>query len=75
MRNAWFAMGFVAMSFSAMIAAPPEASAQTCGSSYSIQRGDTLSSIALRIFNDAGRWGQVYEHRDNALRIGSNPNN
>ncbi|MEM1420502.1 MAG: hypothetical protein AAF661_17440 [Pseudomonadota bacterium] len=75
MRNAWFAMGFVAMGFSAMIAAPPEASAQTCGSSYSIQRGDTLSSIALRIFNDASRWGQVYEHRDNALRIGSNPNN
>lgn len=54
--------------------APVNAFAQACGAPYTVQRGDTLSQIASTIFGDAGRWGQIYEHRDNALTIGSNPN-
>ena len=48
---------------------PPTQSSQF---SYQIQPGDTLSSIALRFYDSAGRWPELY--RANRALVGSNPN-
>ncbi|NJN17917.1 MAG: LysM peptidoglycan-binding domain-containing protein [Oscillochloris sp.] len=39
---------------------------------YVVQPGDTLSSIALRVYGNAGRWSEIY--RANSKLIGTFPN-
>lgn len=46
-------------------------SAQSCGGSYVIQRGDSLSGIAANIYRNAFRWTQVYQA--NVETIGADP--
>jgi hypothetical protein len=38
---------------------------------YTIQKGDTLSSIASKVYNNANKWKVIYEH--NFSRIGLEP--
>lgn len=38
---------------------------------YVVQPGDTLSSIAQKIYGDSSKWQQIY--RDNRRTIGNNP--
>lgn len=47
-------------------------SADTCGGVYTVQRGDSLSQIADRLYQDAGKWTAI--HTSNISEIGSNPN-
>ncbi|MEL7099607.1 MAG: transporter substrate-binding domain-containing protein [Pseudomonadota bacterium] len=54
----------------ALFAAP--ALAQTCGGTYTVQRGDSLSLIADRQYQNASMWSEI--HRNNLSRIGENPN-
>ncbi|WP_425038291.1 LysM peptidoglycan-binding domain-containing protein [Primorskyibacter sp. S187A] len=42
---------------------------QTCGGTYVVQRGDTLSGIANRLYDDAGKWTAIFQN--NARAIGS----
>jgi nucleoid-associated protein YgaU len=40
--------------------------------SYTIEAGDTLPSIALKVYGDANQWRRIYDaNRDS---IGNNPN-
>lgn len=48
------------------------AAAQTCGGSYVVQRGDTLSAIADRFYKNAGNWTAI--HNANLQVIGPKPN-
>jgi nucleoid-associated protein YgaU len=41
--------------------------------SYTIQDGDTLSSIAAKFYGDENQWNQIYEANREA--IGENPDN
>jgi nucleoid-associated protein YgaU len=41
------------------------------GRRYTVRAGDTLASIALRVYGDAGRWPQLY--RANVAAIGAAP--
>jgi polar amino acid transport system substrate-binding protein len=47
-------------------------SAESCGGVYTVQRGDSLSQIADRLYQDAGKWTAI--HTTNIDTIGSNPN-
>lgn len=47
--------------------------AQTCGGVYTVQRGDSLSIIADRLYKNAGMWTAI--HSGNSSAIGENPNN
>lgn len=42
------------------------------GSKYTVQQGDTLSSIAQKVYGDSGRWHEIYIA--NTQVIGNNPN-
>lgn len=53
----------------AAIAQP--ALAQTCGGTYVVRSGDTLSAIANRFYEDAGKWSAI--HSTNLDAIGSDP--
>lgn len=44
-------------------------SAETCGGSYRVERGDSLSLIADKLYKDAGQWTAIY--RSNIDRISS----
>ncbi len=44
----------------------------TPGSNYTVQQGDTLSSIAQQAYGDANQWQVIYNA--NTQVIGSNPN-
>lgn len=46
--------------------------ADTCGGVYTVQRGDSLSQIADRLYQDAGKWTVI--HTSNIGAIGNNPN-
>lgn len=48
-----------------------QAMAQTCGGTYRVQPGDTLSQIADKLYDDAGKWSAVFQ--SNAARIGERP--
>lgn len=48
------------------------AAAQTCGGTYVVQRGDTLSAIADRFYKNAGQWTAI--HNTNLSAIGPKPN-
>lgn len=51
------------------MAVPEQAQAQqTCGGTYVVRGGDTLSGIADRLYRDAGKWTEIF--RTNAARIG-----
>lgn len=49
------------------------ASAETCGGTYQVRSGDSLSGIADRLYKDAGKWTAIQSA--NAGAIGQNPNN
>jgi len=46
----------------------------TCGETYEVRAGDTLSRIASEAFSDSSRWIDIYDTPGNARTIGSNPN-
>ena len=46
--------------------------AQSCGGVYTVQRGDSLSLIADRQYQNVGRWSAI--HTNNISAIGENPN-
>lgn len=48
------------------------AAAQTCGGTYTVQQGDSLSVIADELYKDAGKWTAI--HTQNITAIGENPN-
>lgn len=45
---------------------------QTCGGTYTVQRGDSLSLIADKLYKNAGLWTSI--HTVNLSNIGENPN-
>ena len=47
------------------------AAAQSCGGVYTIARGDSLSRIALALYEDAGKWTAL--HQSNISDIGEDP--
>ena len=47
------------------------ATAETCGGVYTVQRGDSLSLIADRLYKDVGKWGVI--HNLNIDTIGPSP--
>ena len=49
------------------------AQAQTCGGTYSVKRGESLSIIADAQYKNAGMWTVI--HSGNLDQIGENPNN
>lgn len=48
------------------------ASAATCGGTYTVKRGDSLSEIADAMYRDAKKWSAI--HTNNIGSIGDNPN-
>ena len=46
----------------------------TPGSNYTVQQGDTLSSIAQRAYGDANQWQTIYNYPANKQVIGPDPN-
>jgi polar amino acid transport system substrate-binding protein len=48
------------------------AAAQSCGGTYTVKRGDTLSQIADANYKDARKWSAIYGN--NLKKIGDNPN-
>src|SRR5947209_16686076 len=44
----------------------------TPGSNYTVQQGDTLSSIAQQAYGDGNQWPKIYNA--NTQRIDNNPN-
>lgn len=53
---------------------PISASAQSCGETYTVRSGDTLSEIAQRVYGDAQRWSEIHTHGSNFEVIGQNAN-
>lgn len=49
------------------------AGAETCGGTYQVRPGDSLSGIADMHYKDAGKWTAIQSA--NAAEIGQNPNN
>ena len=49
----------------------PPAFSQSCGEAYRVQRGDNLSAIAWRAYQDANKWSVIYQA--NVETIGYNP--
>ncbi|MDT8329031.1 MAG: transporter substrate-binding domain-containing protein [Roseovarius sp.] len=47
------------------------ATAQTCGGVYTVERGDSLSTIADSLYKDAGMWTAI--HNANLSKIGESP--
>ncbi|MEX0302363.1 MAG: transporter substrate-binding domain-containing protein [Leisingera sp.] len=48
------------------------AAAETCGGTYTVQSGDSLSVIADKLYKDAGKWSAI--HNRNINTIGPKPN-
>ncbi|HCI08656.1 MAG TPA: hypothetical protein DE314_15085 [Sulfitobacter sp.] len=46
--------------------------AQSCGGTYVVKRGESLSLIADRQYKDVGKWTAI--HSSNLALIGENPN-
>ncbi len=42
-------------------------------SDYTVQQGDSLSSIAQEAYGDGNKWPQIYEYPQNKAKIGSDP--
>jgi tetratricopeptide (TPR) repeat protein len=47
---------------------PKPAPAQPAVQTYRVQRGDTLSSIAAKMYNDAGQWKKIYEANKSTMK-------
>ena len=58
--------------FCALVMLSAPAFAQSCGGSYKISRGDTLSGVADKFYKDARKWSAVYNA--NVSTIGDSPN-
>ena len=58
------------LALAGLIATP--LAAQTCGGTYKVQRGDSLSLIADSLYKNAGMWTAI--HSNNLAAIGDNPN-
>jgi polar amino acid transport system substrate-binding protein len=58
--------------FAFILSTGGRADAQTCGGTYTVQPGDSLSVIADRLYKNAGMWSVI--HRDNIAAIGQSPN-
>jgi nucleoid-associated protein YgaU len=41
--------------------AKPAGSSPALGFGYEVQKGDTLSKIAKRVYGDASRWNEIWE--------------
>ena len=52
--------------------AATSAAAGTCGGTYTVQSGDSLSVIADKLYKDAGKWSAI--HNRNIGTIGPKPN-
>lgn len=56
------------------------AQAQTCGGIYEVQRGDTLSQIATKLYENSGRWTLIFQANSsrmsspNVIRVGQRLN-
>lgn len=46
---------------------PQPAPAQTAATDYRVERGDTLSRIAVKMYNDSSQWNRIYEANRNIL--------
>src|SRR5215510_1975553 len=67
-------LAFVALALVALAAAgvlpPTAASAQTCGTDYTIKEGETLAQIAARVYGNPSQWTIIfYANQD---RLGTN---
>ncbi len=58
------------LGLTALVAQP--AAAETCGGVYTVKSGDSLSLIADRLYQDAGKWSVI--HSRNIKKIGPKPN-
>ncbi|WP_299150415.1 transporter substrate-binding domain-containing protein [uncultured Tateyamaria sp.] len=63
---------FLGLAAAICVASSVSAAAQTCGGSYTVKRGDSLSVIADAQYKNASAWTAV--HRNNLSVIGENPN-
>lgn len=66
MKRFWTTVGCALLGLSA------PAYAQSCGGTYVVAPGDSLSVIADRLYKDAGKWTAI--HQANISAIGENPN-
>jgi polar amino acid transport system substrate-binding protein len=63
---------FLAAAALALTLSGASAFAQTCGGTYTVRSGDSLSVIADRLYKDVGKWTAI--HSGNTSVIGENPN-
>lgn len=63
---------FFAAAVAATVGFAAPAWAQTCGGTYTVQRGDSLSLIADAQYKNVSKWTEI--HRNNLSVIGENPN-
>ncbi|WP_420011088.1 peptidoglycan-binding protein LysM [Tateyamaria sp.] len=66
MKRFWTALGL------AVLGTSTPALAQSCGGTYVVAPGDSLSVIADTLYKDAGKWTAI--HQANITAIGENPN-
>ena len=55
----------------ALVCLGGQAAAQSCGGTYTVKRGDSLSAIADSQYKDVGKWSAI--HQANIGAIGPNP--
>ncbi len=65
------ALSLAGLSLAGLFGAQTRA-AETCGGTYSVKSGDSLSVIADRLYKDAGTWSTI--HTQNIDTIGPKPN-
>jgi len=46
---------------------PQPAPAAAASTTYRVERGDTLSRIAAKVYNDSGQWQRIFEANRNIL--------
>src|SRR5215475_81087 len=67
-------LAFVALALVALAAAgvlpPTAASAQTCGTDYTIKEGESLAQIAARVYGNPSQWTVIFYA--NQERLGTN---
>ena len=63
-------IGFLIAFTTGFLSAQTSATAQTCGSDYSIKEGESLADIAARVYGNASQWTLIfYANQD---RMGAN---
>ncbi len=63
---------FAVMALGVSVFSAQSAMAETCGGTYTVQSGDSLSVIADKLYKDAGKWSVI--HNRNITAIGPKPN-